>query len=52
VAVNILLSACGGSATASNNSPTGPQPSDPAPQAIEGVATPSSVAVVTATNAN
>ncbi|HXC60348.1 MAG TPA: hypothetical protein VN645_13625 [Steroidobacteraceae bacterium] len=52
VAINILLSACGGSSAATGSAPSGSSPSAPAPETIEGVATPSSVAVVTATNAN
>jgi hypothetical protein len=51
VAVHLLLSACGGAA-ATADAPAGQPPANPAPDAIEGVATPSSVAVVTATNAN
>jgi hypothetical protein len=46
----LLLSACGSSGTVSTDVPDAP-PSDPAPAEIQGVATPSSVAVVTATNA-
>ena len=48
-----LLTACGGggdSAGLTPPPPSGGSPSGPAP--IEGVATPSSVSVVTATNAN
>ena len=51
VTINLLLSACSSSSGASDNSPATPPP-NPSPAAIEGVATPSSVAVVTATNAN
>lgn len=44
-AFSILLSACG------NNTPAQPQTPPPPPAQVEGIATPSSVAVVTATNA-
>jgi hypothetical protein len=44
LALSLCLTACG------NNSPDEPEPA--APAAIEGIATPSSVAVVTATNAD
>lgn len=53
-----LLSACGGgSGTAGSSppvssSPTPPPPSDNTPAIVSGIATPSSVSVVTATNAN
>jgi hypothetical protein len=56
VAVFALTSGCGGSSTAasvpppSGNAPP-PAPPPPPPVVIEGVATPTSVAVVTATNA-
>ena len=46
----LFLTACGGgSGDSSGGSPTG---NDPTPATIEGVATPSSVSVVTATNAS
>jgi hypothetical protein len=50
-AAALLLSGCGASESVSDNDPNAPPPSDPAPAVVEGVATPSSVAVVTATNA-
>ncbi|MEO8315961.1 MAG: hypothetical protein ABI645_14360 [Pseudomonadota bacterium] len=51
VAASLSLSGCGADSVASNALPD-PGPADPAPAQIEGVATPSGVAVVTATNAN
>ena len=50
-AVSSLISACGGSDNTAAITPQTPPPDLPAP-AIQGVATPSSVSVVTATNAN
>lgn len=53
VAVNLTLSGCGGAeAAVDNNAPSDPGTPTPSPAAIEGVATPSSVAVVTATKAD
>lgn len=58
VALITLLSACGGSGgsapAVSSNPPGGSNPPDdiPSTPTIEGIATPSSVSVVTATNAN
>jgi hypothetical protein len=52
VAANLLLAACGGSSAATGAAPSNNPPSNPSPETIDGVATPSSVAVVTATNAN
>jgi hypothetical protein len=57
VAVFALLSGCGGSSSSalvappSGNSPPPAPPAPPQVAPIEGVATPTSVAVVTATNA-
>jgi hypothetical protein len=50
-AVSALLTACGGGGSTASITPQGPPPDLAAP-AIQGVATPSSVSVVTATNAN
>ena len=51
----LALSGCGGSDASapppSGNTPPPPVVTPPAPAPVEGVATPSSVAVVTATNA-
>ena len=51
----LAIAGCGGGGSASTSPPPGgnnpPDPTPPAPTTIEGVATPSSVAVVTATNA-
>lgn len=52
VTTSLLLSACGASSADTEGAPASPPPSNPSPAAIEGIATPSSVAVVTATNAN
>lgn len=54
LAIVALATGCGGSNASSNVPPPSggaPPPPPPPPAAIEGVATPSSVAVVTATNA-
>jgi hypothetical protein len=56
IAFAVLTTGCGGSSTASAPPPAGNDPPvvpppPPPPAAIEGVATPTSVAVVTATNA-
>jgi hypothetical protein len=52
VAFVALTSGCGGSSSAASPPPSGGTPPPPPPAAtIEGVATPTSVAVVTATNA-
>jgi hypothetical protein len=53
-----LMSACSGGSgsTTTDTSPpvsnTPPPPSDPTPATVSGIATPSSVSVVTATNSN
>jgi hypothetical protein len=52
IAANLLLAACGGSSAPAGAGTSNNPPSNPAPETIDGVATPSSVAVVTATNAN
>jgi hypothetical protein len=52
VTISLLLSACGASSADTGGAPAAPAPSNPSPAVIEGIATPSSVAVVTATNAN
>jgi hypothetical protein len=54
VAIVALATGCGSDASSNVPPPSGnvpPPPPPPPPAAIEGVATPSSVAVVTATNA-
>lgn len=54
LAVSSVLSACGGGGSSASNPPTSPPAGGtppPAPAPVEGVATPTSVAVVTATNA-
>ena len=53
IACVALTSGCGGGSAGSSSDPPlgGTQPTPPAPAPIEGVATPTSVAVVTATNA-
>jgi hypothetical protein len=52
IAFAVLTTGCGSSDTASVPPPSGNDPPPPPPAAvIEGVATPTSVAVVTATNA-
>ena len=55
VAIVALTTGCGGGNASSAPPPSGsappPPPPPPPPAAIEGVATPTSVAVVTATNA-
>lgn len=53
----LALAACGSSSRGSARAPANPVPDpigneDPPPAVIQGVATPSSVSVVTATNAN
>lgn len=54
ISIAVLSTGCGGSSSASPPPASGnnpPPPPPPPPAAIEGVATPTSVAVVTATNA-
>jgi len=52
VSLTLSLSACGGGSSADPVASTPPPPPPPAAQTIDGVSTPSSVAVVTAKNAN
>lgn len=51
IALSILVAGCSGSSTASVTPAAPPAGSSPTTEEIHGVATPSSVAVVTATNA-
>jgi len=51
-AIATLLVACGGGDSPTAATPIQDPPAPPAPEVVTGVATPDSVAVVTATNAN
>ncbi len=55
LALVTLMSACNGSSNNAAATPpptSGPPPSDDTPPLVSGIATPSSVSVVTATNSN
>jgi hypothetical protein len=51
IAFVVLVAGCGASGSPASNTPPPVNNDPPAPAPIEGVATPTSVAVVTATNA-